>query len=272
MPTAAAAGSHHRIGDHHLPEPAPGDRPVPGSPLPPEHRPPAPPAHAGCHTRTTVPGDLLVRELPDPMTSNRRSETGLEPPPHQPVRPSAPHNCARDVRVGMKQPLPRCHTGSTASRSAIFAQHTGASETDLPPLEDRPEIEEDDVIVSDRQIRRIRPVRLERGAPGTDDPLVPAPARAEHLVRQVPNPVPDLRFGSARGDQTPHEAGTNRRLQNWETVIVTRGTTATVCDTSSPNDAASFAALTVVTETGGPDLFGDVLAIPYGGRGDRGRS
>jgi hypothetical protein len=38
MPITAAAGDHHRIGDHHLPEPVPGNRTVPGSPLPPEHR------------------------------------------------------------------------------------------------------------------------------------------------------------------------------------------------------------------------------------------
>ena len=71
----------------------------------------------------------------------------------------------------------------------VVAQHEGASEVGLPPLEDRPEVAEHHVVVGDDPVRRVLVVGLQGVRAGPDDPLVPVPVDAEQVGRQVPDGV-----------------------------------------------------------------------------------
>src|SRR3954471_17064341 len=44
----------------------------------------------------------------------------------------------------------------------VVTEHEGAAEVGLPPVEDRADIAEHDVVVGDDEVRRILPVRLQR--------------------------------------------------------------------------------------------------------------
>ena len=111
---------------------------------------------------------------------------------------------ARDVgvRVEVLPPL-RPHPRQVVAQrvlALVVAEHERAPEVGLPPIEDRAEIAEHDVVVGDGAVRRILPVGLQRVLPRTHDSLVPVPLDAEHLDGQIADLVGQLALADACTD------------------------------------------------------------------------
>jgi hypothetical protein len=93
--------------------------------------------------------------------------------------------------------------GRRAGRACrIVTEHVRAAEVGLPPLEDRADIAEHDVVVGDHQVGRILPVRLQGVLPRPNDSLVPMPADAEHVRGQIPDLVGQLLLANACADHS----------------------------------------------------------------------
>src|ERR1700742_1663764 len=82
----------------------------------------------------------------------------------------------------------------------VVAQHERAAEVGFPFLEDRTEVEDHDVVVSDDSVRWMPTERLQGVHAGADDPAMPVSLYPEQLRGQIADLIGQLQLTDAGAD------------------------------------------------------------------------
>jgi hypothetical protein len=153
--------------------------------------------------RDFIASDPLVGEMPDDVSRDRtaklpavcfRKGTGVR-------KEFARGNVGPIVEIA----LPLRERGADVAAQLVLhriaSENERAPEIGFPGLEDRTEVQEHDIVVADRQVRRVLAIRLERVCSGTNDALVPVPLDAKEFFSQRVDRFVEIFFGDTRPNE-----------------------------------------------------------------------